>query len=316
MIYLITGGTGFIGSYVARRLLAEEHEVIAFDYQPAGTSVEQVLTPDELARMQILQGDVTDLDHLLRVCKERRVERIIHLAYLLQSDSDANPVLAVKVNCEGTTNVLEVARQLGIPRVVWASSVSVFGRAGDYPYEFLPNDAPHHPLSVYGACKSLNEFLARHYFKRHGVDSVGLRFSLVYGVGRMRGGGQFATELINKPALGEKGVVANGDDLIDWLYVDDAARGVVLASQAPQTKSRAFTMRGDLRTVREAAEYMRRLIPDADIELLPGIMGFTWKFDTTQLEQELGFRAQWSMEAGIRETANILRRRAGLPLVG
>src|SRR3990172_5973116 len=145
MIYLITGGTGFIGSYVARRLLAEGHEGVAFDYQPAGTSVEQVLTPDELAHMQILQGDVTDLTHLLRVCEERRVERIIHLAYLLQSDSDANPLLAVKVNCEGTTNVLEVARQLAIPRVVWASSVSVFGRAGDCPYQFLPHHSPHPP---------------------------------------------------------------------------------------------------------------------------------------------------------------------------
>jgi nucleoside-diphosphate-sugar epimerase len=316
MRYLITGGTGFVGSYVTRRLLREGHDVVAFDFRPAGTSIEQILTPEEIARIRIVDGDVTDLPRLRQACEEARVERLIHLAYLLQVESDANPVLAVKVNCDGTANVLEVAKDLGIPRVVWASSVTVFGPPAAYPQEFVPNDAPHHPVSVYGACKSLCEYLAHHYHKKHGVDSIGLRFSLVYGVGRMRGGGQFAYELINKPALGEAGNVPFGDDVVDWLYVDDAARGVVLASQAPPAKTRAFTMGGELRPMHEVARYVRQLIPDARISLQPGTFGITWKYDTSRIAEELGFRPEWTMERGIRETINQLRQRAGLPLVG
>ncbi|MDR0718433.1 MAG: NAD(P)-dependent oxidoreductase [Treponema sp.] len=316
MNYLVTGGTGFIGSYIVRRLLAEGHTVVAHHSHSSETSAQQVLTPDELSRTNVVQGDVTDLDQLIHVCKEYKVERLIHMASMLAAETTGKPPLAVKVNCVGTTNIFEAARQLNIPRVVWASSVAVFGVAADYPYEVLPNDAPHHPKSIYGACKVLCEFMANHYFSEHGVDSIGLRFPVVYGPGRIRGGGMFANEVINKPAIGEKGNVTYCDEPINWLYPDDAARCAVIASQAPRTQTRVFTMSGDLRTLDQVADITRSLIPGADITVNPKKTGKTFKFDASQLERELGFRPEWSIEAGVKETINYLRRKAGLPLVG
>ncbi|MDR0720181.1 MAG: NAD(P)-dependent oxidoreductase [Treponema sp.] len=321
MNYLITGGTGFIGSYIAKRLLDEKHTVVAFDFQPSETSAQEVLTPDELSRVKIVQGDVSDLDQLLRVCEEYKVERLIHMAAILAAETTGMVPNATKINCVGTTNVFEVARRLNIPRVVWASSTAVFGTAKDYSYEFLPNDAPHHPLSVYGACKQFCEFIANFYFRAYGLDSIGIRFPVVYGQGRLRGGGLFANEVINKPALGQKGEVTFSPNPLNWLYPDDAARCVVMASQAPHTETRVFTLSGELRTLNQIADIVRSLIPGADITVhtefskLEG-SDMTHKFDASQVEKELGFRPEWSIEAGVKATINKLRSKAGLSPVG
>jgi nucleoside-diphosphate-sugar epimerase len=272
--------------------------------------------PDELSQVKITQGDITDLDQLLRACEEYKVERLIHMAGMLAAESGEKIPIAVKVNCVGTANVLEVVRLLKIPRVVWASSVAVFGVAADYSYEVLPNDAPHHPQSIYGACKSLDEFVANYYFSAHGVDSIGLRFPVVYGPGRLRGGGMFANEVINKPAVGEKGEVTYCDEPINWLYPDDAARCIVMCSQAPCTKTRVFTMSGELRTLEQVANITRSLIPGADITVHPKKTGKTFNYSGEQLEKEVGFRPKWSIEAGVKATVNYLRSKAGLSPVG
>jgi nucleoside-diphosphate-sugar epimerase len=321
MNYLITGGTGFIGSYIVKRLLDETHTVVAYDYQPSETSAQEVLTAEELSRVNIINGDITDLDHLHRACEENKVERLIHMAGILAAETTGMVPSAVKINCVGTTNVFEVARLLNIPRVVWASSTAVYGAAKDYSYEFLPNDAPHHPLSVYGACKEFCEFMANFYFKAYGLDSIGLRFPVVYGQGRLRGGGLCANEVINKPALGQKGEVTFSPNPLNWLYPDDAARCVVMASRSPHTETRVFTLSGELRTLNQIADIVRVLIPGADVTVHPEFSklegsDMTHKFDASQLEKELGFRPEWSIEDGIKETINKLRSKAGLPLIG
>lgn len=312
MNYLITGGTGFIGSYVAKQLLADGHSVVCYDYATNQTSIQQALTKDEISQLKILQGDIGDVTQLMRVCKDNNIENVIHLAGLLLSESEVNPRLAAQVNCIGTLDVFETARILDLKRVTWASSATVYGPPEVYPYEFLPNDAPHHPTTVYGMCKDFNEYMGRHYFDKYKLDNVGLRFSLVYGVGRLRGGGQFATELIVKPALGHPAKVGYGDDTVDWIYVEDAARSVILAAQGPTTQSRAFNIGGYLSPVTEVKDFITKLLPDAKIELLPGYFGLSWKWDLTAAEKELGYRPQWTVERGIRQTINNVRSMHGL----
>ncbi len=142
MNYQVTGGTGFVGSYIVKRLLDEKHTIVAYDFQPDATSAgSRGADADELSHVNIVNGDVTDLDQLLRVCEEHKVERLIHMAGILQAETTGKVHNALKTNCAGTTNVFEAARRLNIPRVVWASSTAVFATAKDYPYEFLPNDA-------------------------------------------------------------------------------------------------------------------------------------------------------------------------------
>ena len=268
------------------------------------------------SRVKIVQGDITDSPHLFRAIKENKVEKIIHTASLTVLDSNANPYLAVKVNCEGTVCVFEAARNLGLKKVVWASSNACFGPPEKYPQEYIPNDAPHYPQDVYAATRSFNETVAASYVDHYGMDITGIRYMHVYGAGVSRG--FFATilqELIVYPALGKPGRVPHGDAIIGWSYVDDLARATVMASRVLKTKTKSYSIMGDVHSVKEAADYVREILPGADISVSsvsPG--GFTRvpvKFDTRLIEEEIGYRPQWSMERGIQETINMVRREYG-----
>ena len=317
MTYLVTGGTGLIGSRIVRDLVQEGEQVVVYSRHPARSYLERLMSEEEIGSMvKIVQGDVTDSPCLFRTIEENNIEKIIHPAALLTLEANANPLLAVKVNCEGTICVFEAAKVLGLKKVVWASSNACFGPPEKYPEEYIPNDAPHYPQNIYAATKSFDEVVAAHYFDKYGVDITGIRYVATYGVGQYRG--IFATivrELVLNPALGKPGRVPHGDAIIGWSYVDDSARATVMVSKVLKTKTRSYSIMGDVRSVKEVAEYVRKILPGADITILPGTFGDPVKFDTRLIEEEIGYRPQWSMERGIKETINMVRREHGLSLI-
>jgi len=309
MSYLITGGTGFIGAHIAGLLAQGGEEVVIYDIEPRRDIFEYLISKEEIALVEVVKGDITDLAHLIRTAKEHNCTKIIHMAALLSRASSANPVLAVRINCGGTTNILETARILDLEKVIYASSNTVFGLAEQYKEEYISNDAPHYPSTLYGACKSFDEWLARHYFNEYGVDSVGLRFPVVYGLGHKEGAAATLTdELMVKPALGKPGRVPCGDDTLNWLYVEDAARGVVMASKKASTKTRSFNIDGEICPIAVAVDYVRKLVPGADITLLPGHTGFTGKYEISKIREEIGYRPQWPLERGIEQVIKGVRK--------
>jgi nucleoside-diphosphate-sugar epimerase len=315
MRYLVIGGTGFIGAYVVRDLLAAGDEVTILDLAPDHHLLANVLggtVPDGVA---VRSGDVADLPVLLRTIGTARADRIIHLAGMLGLSSEANPLRSLKVNCEGTINVFEAALALGVDKVVWASTIAVFG-AHDSP-DRVANDAPHAPRNLYGATKSLNERLGAHYQRSRGLDNVGLRYTGVYGYGKeatLARGTSAVThvELLEKPARGEPGVVDGGNDVVDWLHVEDAARATCLAAEAPPSPSPALTICGDARRMQEAVAYVRELLPDADLRVETDRPDIVHNFDSSVTEAAIGYRRQFSMEEGFRETINAVRAQQGL----
>ncbi|MDP6824298.1 MAG: NAD(P)-dependent oxidoreductase [Dehalococcoidia bacterium] len=315
---MVTGGTGLIGSRITRDLVREGQQVVVYDWLPNEESLAALLSEEEIGSMvKVVQGDVTDASGLFRTINENDVQTVIHTASLLALESDANPVKALRVNCEGTLCVFEAARTLGVKKVVWSSSNAAFGPPDMYPEEYIPNDAPHYPQTIYGATKSFNETAAAFYSSQYGVDITGIRYMHVYGGGQRRG--IFATivrELVHNPALGRPGRVPHRDAVIGWSYVDDPARASVMASKAPMTKTRSYSIMGDVRSVKEVADYVRQILPEADVTTLPGAFtGDPVRFDTGLIEEEIGYRPEWSMERGIRETINTTRREHGLPPV-
>ena len=270
MTYLVTGGTGFIGSRVVRDLVRSGENVVVLDWFPERIALERLLSQEEIEdKVKIVQGDVSDYAHLTRIIKQYNVEKIVHTAALLLHDVNANPLLAVKVNCEGTVAVFEAARLLGVKKVVWISSGSVFGPPENYAQEYIPNDALHNPQNLYGETKSLDEKFAGYYSDNYGLDITAIRLVLVYGAWQTHGRtAAIIQQMVINPALGKPGrVPAAGDNVLGWTYVEDAVRAIILACKAEKTKTRSFSVRGNIHSVKEIADYVKELIPEANIAL-------------------------------------------------
>jgi nucleoside-diphosphate-sugar epimerase len=142
------------------------------------------------------------------------------------------------------------------------------------------------------------------------VDSIAIRFTHVYGEGQKRGlVGAVGEELFIKPALGKPGKVPFGDDTFNWLYAEDAARVMVMASKVATTKTRAFNVDGDIRSLAEVAAYVKSLIPSANITLLPERTGYaSYKFDTTPVREEIGYHPEWTIEKGVKKVIDAVRQ--------
>jgi UDP-glucose 4-epimerase len=315
MNYLITGGTGFIGAYVTRRLVQKGHRVIAFDLAPDREFIGDLLTPDQRAAVTIVAGDVTDLPALLRTLKQSGVQRIIHLAALLGARSNDNPPLSLKINCGGTLNIFEAALDRGVERVVWASSVGVFGLASKRPPGPVSNEAPHQPTDLYGACKSLNERFSKHYRRVYGLNCVGLRYALVYGYGKSRTiargtGADFMAELIDKPAMGVASTVPAGDAVLDFIHVEDAARATVLASDANESKPIALNIGGFRAALRDAVAIVSSELPDSRILVGDGSWnGVDHHYDLSVAEAAIGYKPSIGLDQGLRENIRQIKSR-------
>ena len=146
MTYLVTGGTGLIGTHVTQLLVQDGARVIIYDINPVRNRIiGSLLGKQGGSNIEIVRGDVRDLAHLIHTTREYKVNRIIHMAALLTGACSTNPLAAIQVNCIGTINVLETARILGVEKVVWESSQTVFGPPEKYEHKEVTDDALHGP---------------------------------------------------------------------------------------------------------------------------------------------------------------------------
>jgi nucleoside-diphosphate-sugar epimerase len=254
---LLTGASGFLGSEAARRLAEDGFELVG-----VGRRRPEQQDPE----IQFTEADLTDHSSL-RAARAAigPVEKIVHLAALVpRSQNDDEPGPMYGVNVEGTLNLLDVFGP-DSTGVVYASTAEIYG----LPSESRPlvETVPPNPPSWYAATKLAGEYVCRTWSQARGVPACILRFSVIYGPADTIN--RALPNFIDRALSGENLEVFGGEELRDYLSIDDAADAIALAVQI--TPSGTFNVgSGAGVTVRAAAEYVVQLTgSDASIDVLP-----------------------------------------------
>ncbi len=323
MAFLVTGGTGYIGSYVVRDILDQNKnldKVVCLQRSGITPVAREVVGDDRLKRVKVVQGDVSDAVQLFEVIKENHIDVAVHIAYLVPPTSENQPAYALRVNCGGMSNILEAARLFGLKKVVWTSSSNALGRVFEFYKEPIgDDDAIYRPDIMYGATKGLNEFMARLYFQKFGVDSIGFRLPRTYGIGRWHGHAQVFMDFLRNAALNTPTSIDDYDLKKAYLYVEDASSIIARACVHSTTKTRVFNIAEGEYSNREVVQAIRRINPGARIKLnkpKPGVVeGYVLPpVKTSGVRKELGWRAKYSLEDGLKRTLNYFRQQEGKPL--
>ncbi|MED4079850.1 NAD-dependent epimerase [Halalkalibacterium halodurans] len=237
MKILVTGAAGFIGMYVAKRLLEEGHFVVGIDnlndYYDPQLKNDRLLQLRELGNFEFHKMDLTERDRLRQLFLDKEITHVINLAaqagvrYSLK-----NPHAYIDSNLVGFTNLLESCRELNVKHLIYASSSSVYGANRKMP--FATSDEVNHPVSLYAATKKANELLAHSYSHLYQIPTTGLRFFTVYGPwGRPdMAYFSFTKNIVEGQTIK---VFNHGEMMRDFTYIDDIVDGVVaLLEQPPQ----------------------------------------------------------------------------------
>jgi nucleoside-diphosphate-sugar epimerase len=176
-VYFVTGAMGCIGAWVVKHLVERGDTPVVFDIGSDPRRIKDVLDDDQLARVEFVTGDITDLDATVAAVAAAAPKAIIHLAGLQVPFCKKDPPLGARVNVLGTIHVFEAAVAAAVPRVVYASSAAVFG-PGEDGAPAPDESAACEPTTHYGVYKRANEGTARIYWQDNKVPSVGLQFIL------------------------------------------------------------------------------------------------------------------------------------------
>lgn len=300
-VCLVTGGAGFIGSHLVRELVSLGREVVVLD----NTSDFSYIA-DCIDKVTYIYGDVSDMPHLMKIMENHNVAHVFHLAYMLVPDTDNRLATAIQVNCGGFHNVMEAARLMKVERVVWASTQSVYGFAKSYPPGPVSEDVFVDPVTLYGACKLFNEHIARHYKSVYGLDNIGFRKSVVYGLGKSRRRDlSIAHLLIENALLGQPISMPPVDYHANYVYVKDIVRAYLLAMQAPPTEHIIFNIGGYVFQNSEVVALLKKLCPDVVVhqqkayDLPHPIEVYDQTLDYAR--DELGYEPAYSLEDGIQD---------------
>ena len=317
MNYLITGGCGFLGTSLIKRLLADGTvNIRVLDNLSTGSrdDLQKVSSFHELFSdeingspkgVELVVGDILDADLALSVVQGCEV--IIHFAANTGvGPSVEDPRFDCMVNVLGTFNYLEAARINNVSRFIFASSGAPAGEVEPPIHEELPP----HPVSPYGASKLAGEGYCSAYFKTFGVDTVMLRFGNVYGPGSLHKSSVVA-KFIRQAMDGETlEIYGDGSQTRDFIYIDDLINAVLLASKVPNIGGEAFQIATNKETtVGEMAEKLvsemsnigLRNIKLKNTEKRLGDVMRNYS-DTSKAREMLGWIAKTNLHDGIKKT--------------
>jgi UDP-glucose 4-epimerase len=308
MSVMVTGGTGFIGNRIVRKLVERGEEVVCFDLAPPRANLEPYLD-----RIKVYRGDITQMPHLLEAVNTHQVHKIVHMAALLPPDTEDRPHFGMLVNIQGTNNVFEAARWTGVQRVVYASSIAVYGVQETFgPRPINEEDLPA-PINVYGMTKAANDFAAAKYRERYGLDLRGVRICTVFGHGRVTGmTGMIGGLLMSLPAIGKPvSMPFDPEEASPMIHAEDAAEIFVQVALSGQLNHHIYISGGHLATIRDMADIVRSFIPEAQIATGNRPVPHVYLVDNSRMLADIGYEMP-PLKVRVLEHINDARQEAGL----
>ena len=305
MKIMVVGSSGYIGRHAVKNLAAQGADVVAFDLVPAPAQWNIFGVP-------FIQGNMTNLEEVMSAVLENGVQRIVALGYymtpLLQPEC-RDLLNAARVNIIGVTNLFEAARLAKIDRVIFASTVGIFGYQDGYGPELInENTEPRAPKSLYGLMKLVNNGLADRYTKTYAIQIIKVHSAAVIGPGNTA----FSRRMIQLPALGKPGF-ANWPSAAprNIVGVADIAQLYSKIALAAEVKHDTYMGTGPSPTGSELAAIVKKYLPDAQISFDEKARVPAWNFDNSRPVTEFDWKIQ-SVEKMVLDEINGTRKAAGL----
>ncbi|MFW9906525.1 MAG: NAD-dependent epimerase/dehydratase family protein [Candidatus Thorarchaeota archaeon] len=311
MTILITGGTGFTGSFLARHLIETTNEdLILFDYNINEKRISDI---KDNPKIEILKGDLSNWSEIKQLSKSYQINNIFHFGSLMPPFTETQSETAFQVNIQGTFNILEYANLFSVSNVFYASSAAIYSPGVDLP---ITEKTYREPLTMYGVGKVCSEVMGVYYRRRKNVNFVTLRFPALIGPGRTGAGMTiYANNIIQYPAQGMEAICnVEADITIPMLYIKDATRllGSLLYRDINES---AYNLDGFWISARELASYVQKEIPTAVIEYEPDMeLSFLLNFlsmmegDDTLIRRDLNFEPEYSPEKLVKDFITDVQR--------
>lgn len=314
MATLVTGGTGFVGTNIVKALVERGHRVVCFDLIAPDPLFQKYLNPwrDQVTSVQ---GDILNPVDLQQAAAQQPIDKIVHAAVFTPNrasnvETERSRDI-VSINIKGTTNLLELARDLTLKRFLYVSSEAVYGER-PLGVELVHEDAPLQPRNLYAISKYTSELLTRRYGELHGFQTVSVRLSYPYGpmerATNHRTRLSLIYQLTGNIVRGEPIVVGDLTQGRDYTFVGDVAAAIGTVLDAPSLPHDVYNVSaGHPTTLEEVVDALRRLCPSLQVTEAPAedLLSFRPETpyavrDVARIKDDLDYTPSYDIAAGLK----------------
>lgn len=312
---LVIGAVGQIGTELTMELRKKHggNNVVA--------STRKTAFPKEMEQSgPCIYFDVGDKEAMKKAVKEHNIDTVYQLASLLSATGEQNPDLAFQINLMGLKNTLDVARECGVKRIFWPSSIAAFGPTT--PRESTPQRTVLEPTTMYGVTKVAGELMCQYYFRKYGLDIRSVRYPGLISYKAEPGGGttDYSVAIFYEAIRRRKYTCFVGEHtVLPMMYMPDAIRGTIELMDAPSdnlTVRTSYNLAAISFSAKELADEVARLIPGFACDYKPDhrqAIADSWpkSIDDSQARKDWNWRHEYDLKRMSEDMVANLQKRIG-----